>query len=171
MLVGLVNGTVGIVGEVFIIDGEHISFRDEVEGLWDSENFDCVAMRLAEAQYTTRKHCRAGKQYGERKKTSERTGQLTEPFKDLLCGGWSCVLCGVHLEVVCAPVDFVYGCCSRAVPSQVDACEVFAELDGLLAEGVCGLGSNALVDLVVHEDDDGVFRRSNLGNVASAQVS
>lgn len=68
------------------------------------------------------------------------------------------MLCSVHLEVVCAPVDFVYAFCSRVVPGQVDACEIFAELNGLLTKGVCSLSSNALIDLVVHEDDDGVLR-------------
>lgn len=48
VLVGLVNGTVGIVGEVLVIDSAHISFRDEVKGLWDSESLDCVAVWLAE---------------------------------------------------------------------------------------------------------------------------
>jgi hypothetical protein len=94
----------------------------------------------------------------KKKKKIERTGWLTEPFKNLLCGYRSCAMRSVHLEVVCAPVDFVYMFCSRVVPSQVHACEVFAELNSLLAEGVCGLGGNAFIKLVVHEDDDGVFR-------------
>jgi hypothetical protein len=41
---GLVNGTVGVVGEILVVDGTHIRFRDEVKGLWDSKNFDCVRM-------------------------------------------------------------------------------------------------------------------------------
>jgi hypothetical protein len=66
---GLVNGTVGIVGEILVVDGKHVSFRDEVKGLWDSENFDCVAMWSAEARYMTRDRCRAGGSNFEEGKT------------------------------------------------------------------------------------------------------
>jgi hypothetical protein len=108
--------------------------------------------------FDIRQECSAERASNTGEKSPKRTGQLTEPFKDLLCRSWSCVLCSVHLEMVCAPVDFVYAFCSRVVPSQVDACEIFAELNGLLTKGVCSLSSNALIDLVVHEDDDGVLR-------------
>ena len=66
---GLVNGTVGIVREVLVVDGAHVGFRDEVKGLWDSENFDCVAMWSAEARYMTREHCRAGQAILKKKNT------------------------------------------------------------------------------------------------------
>jgi hypothetical protein len=42
MLARLVDGAVCIVREVLVVDGPHVGFRDEVECLWDSEDFDCT---------------------------------------------------------------------------------------------------------------------------------
>ena len=85
-------------------------------------------------------------------------GQLTEPFEDLICRFLSCETCNVHVQVVCPPDYFSTIACNRAAAGQVDACEIVAKLDSLLAESVCGLGSKSEVELTINEDDNGVVQ-------------
>ena len=47
VLARLADGTVGIVGEVLVVSGAHVSFWDEVKGLRHSEDFDCCFIQLA----------------------------------------------------------------------------------------------------------------------------
>jgi hypothetical protein len=50
MFAGLADGAIGIVGEMLVVNGQHVGFRNQVECLWDSKNFDCTKMWSAEAK-------------------------------------------------------------------------------------------------------------------------
>ena len=67
-------------------------------------------------------------------------------------------MCSIHGQMVCSPVNRVSILYDRAAAGQADACEVFAELNGLLTIGVCGLGGTSAIKLTVDEDDNRVIQ-------------